>query len=97
MGLGPVRKGFLSMFFLAIGVLAVLLKSLGVEPVASSSWFLVLLPFVLAVIWWAWADGTGYTQRKAMQRMDEKKAARREKAMEALGQIDPSKKHKSRR
>ena len=87
-------KGFLSMLFLVMGVLAVLLKWAGIEPVASSSWLLVLSPFGLAVAWWAWADGTGYTQRKAMQRMDEKKAARREKAMEALGQIDPKNKKK---
>jgi len=87
-------KGFLSMLFLVLGVLAVLLKWAGIEPVASGSWLLVLSPFGLAVAWWAWADGTGYTQRKAMQRMDEKKAARREKAMEALGQIDPKNKKK---
>jgi len=92
MGLNCWRKGFLSMLFLIVGVLAVLLKWLGVEPVASASWFWVLLPFGLAAAWWAWADGTGYTQRKAMQRMDEKKAARREKVMEALGQLDRNKK-----
>jgi len=80
------------MLLLLVGVAAVLLKWLGIEPVASSSWWLVLSPFGLAMAWWAWADSTGYTQRKAMQRMDEKKAARREKAMEALGQIDPKKK-----
>jgi small Trp-rich protein len=28
----------------------------------------VLTPFALAVAWWAWADSSGYTKRKAMER-----------------------------
>ena len=30
---------------------------------------------VLAVLWWAWADSTGYYQRKAMEKMEAKKRA----------------------
>jgi len=80
------------MWFVAIGVVLLLLRFAGVEPVAAWSWWQIAIPFVLAVLWWAWADGSGYTQRLAMDRMDEKKAARREKAMDALGQLDPKKK-----
>ncbi|MBA4344537.1 MAG: hypothetical protein C0423_20555 [Methylibium sp.] len=76
------------MWFIAIGVVLVLLKLLGVAPVAEWSWLWVLSPFGLAVLWWAWADKSGMTQRKAMKRMDERKEARRQKAMESLGQGD---------
>lgn len=76
------------MWFIVIGVVLVLLKVLSVAPVADWSWLWVLLPFGLAVLWWAWADKSGMTQRKAMKRMDERKEARRQKALEALGQGD---------
>ncbi|MCV2361077.1 MULTISPECIES: TIGR04438 family Trp-rich protein [Roseateles] len=82
------------MWFVAIGVLTLLLKLLGIGPVAAWSWLLVLAPFAVAVVWWAWADSSGLTQRKAMQRLEERKAARREKNIVALGQGDPQKKRK---
>ncbi len=82
------------MWFVAIGVLTLLLKLLGVQPVEQWSWLLVLAPFALAVVWWAWADSSGLTQRKAMQRMEERKAARREKNVVAMGQGDPKKRRK---
>jgi small Trp-rich protein len=66
----------------------VLLKLLGIAPAGEWNWLWILSPFGLAVLWWAWADKTGMTQRKAMKRMDERKEARRQKAMEALGQGD---------
>lgn len=74
------------MWFVLIGTLLVVLKLAGVAPVAGWSWFIVLIPFGLAVLWWAWADKSGLTQRQAMQRLDERKEQRRKKAMEALGQ-----------
>ena len=36
----------------------------------------VLSPFALAVIWWSWADQSGYTTRQASKKMDERKARR---------------------
>lgn len=74
------------MGFVLIGVLLLLLKWQEVAPVAGWSWWLVLSPFAAAVLWWAWADASGYTQKRAMRRMDEKKAQRRERTLEALGQ-----------
>lgn len=53
------------------------------------AWVIVLSPFAGAALWWMWADASGRTQRKAMQAMDERKAARREQQMEALGQSKP--------
>lgn len=43
------------------------------------------LPFAAALVWWAWSDSTGRTQRKAIERMEQRKIDRREKALEALG------------
>ncbi|WP_310386493.1 TIGR04438 family Trp-rich protein [Roseateles sp.] len=82
------------MWLVAIGVLTVVLKLLGVAPVADWGWWLVLIPFGLAVVWWAWADSSGLTQRKAIQRMEERKAARREKNIVAMGQGDAKKKRR---
>ncbi|MCH7342317.1 TIGR04438 family Trp-rich protein [Pelomonas sp. CA6] len=82
------------MWFVVIGVLMILLKVGEIGPVAQWSWWLVLAPFPLATIWWAFADKFGYTQREAMRRMDQKKDARRQKALEALGQGDKSKRRR---
>lgn len=79
------------MWFVAVGVLLVLLKLLAVGPVGDLSWWWALSPFACAVAWWAWADSSGLTQRKAMQHLDERKAARRAKTLDALGQGDTRK------
>lgn len=71
--------------FVAIGALLVLLKLLEVDPVTGWSWLWILAPFGVAVVWWAYADSTGLTQRRAIRRMEEKKVARRERDMQALG------------
>ncbi|MBU4508052.1 MAG: TIGR04438 family Trp-rich protein, partial [Gammaproteobacteria bacterium] len=39
----------------------------------------------MAVAWWAWADSTGYTKRKEMEKMDQKKQDRIERQRQALG------------
>ena len=74
------------MLFLILGVVLLVLKYLEIGPVALWSWWMVLAPFGLAVLWWAWADWSGYTKRKAMQKEDAKKAARIAKAKDAMGQ-----------
>ena len=73
------------MYLLGIGIVLLLLKYLEIGPVAAWSWLLVLLPFGLAVAWWAWADATGYTKRKAMEREDQRRLARIEKNRVAIG------------
>ena len=73
------------MYFLILGIILLLLKYLEIGPVTSWSWTLVLAPFGLAVLWWAWADSTGYTKRKAMEKMDQRKKDRINKHKEALG------------
>ena len=74
------------MYFLILGVILLSLKYLEIGPVAAWSWWTVLAPFGLAVLWWAWADWSGYTKRKAMEKEDAKKIARINKAKEAMGQ-----------
>ena len=73
------------MYFVVLGVLLLGMKLASLGPVGAWSWWLVLAPFGLAAAWWAWADATGYTKRRAMRAMDDKRAARRQEQMESLG------------
>jgi small Trp-rich protein len=85
------------MGFVLIGVLFLVLRLGGWVKFSESdfwAWLIVLAPFGLAVVWWAWADASGFTQRKAMDAMDARKAARRDQALEALGQARPGAKKK---
>ena len=71
------------MFFIVIGVGIILLHFLGFGPMANWTWNLsgdlwkFAVPFALAAVWWAWADGTGLTKRREMEKMDERKRERR--------------------
>lgn len=73
------------MYLLILGLGLLVLKYLGVGFVADWSWWWVLSPFALAVAWWAWADATGYTKRKAMEKMDQKKQDRINRHRDTLG------------
>jgi small Trp-rich protein len=73
------------MLFLGLGIILLVLKYLEIGPPAAWSWWVVLSPFALAVAWWTWADWSGYTKRKAVQREDERKKARLDRQREQLG------------
>jgi small Trp-rich protein len=73
------------MYLLILGIALMLLKYLEVGLVVDLSWWWVLSPFALAVLWWAWADSTGYTKRKEMEKMDKKKEDRLARQRESLG------------
>jgi small Trp-rich protein len=73
------------MYFLGLGVVLLLMKYLEIGAVAQWSWWVVLAPFGLALVWWAWADASGYTKKKEMEKMDQRKAERLQKNREALG------------
>lgn len=75
------------MYLLGLGLVLLVMKYLAIGPVAAWSWWLVLLPFGLAVLWWAWADKSGYTKRKAMEREDQRRQDRIDKNREALGTL----------
>ncbi len=82
------------MYFLGIGLLLMVLKYMEIGPVATWAWWMVLTPFGLAVLWWAWADGTGYTKRKAVERENARKQARIDKNRQAIGTLSSKKKRR---
>lgn len=73
------------MYLLGIAVLGVILKYLEIGPFATIDWEWYLIPFGLTMAWWFWADTTGYTRRKAMEKIDKRKQDRLNKHKEALG------------
>ena len=75
------------MAFLLVGLALLAMKWAEIGPVAGWAWWMVLTPFGLAVAWWAFADSTGLTTRRAMDKMDKRKAERRKRDMEALGLV----------
>jgi small Trp-rich protein len=73
------------MYLLGLGIILLLMKYMEFGPVAEWEWWQVLIPFGLAVAWWSWADWSGYTKKKAVQKENEKKQARIDKQREKLG------------
>jgi small Trp-rich protein len=84
------------MWFLMLGVLGVALKYFEIGSVAQWSWWVVLIPFALALAWWAWADGSGYTKRKVIERENARKQARIDRQRSNLGLLS-SKSNRNRR
>jgi small Trp-rich protein len=72
------------MYFLGLGLILLAMKYLEYGPVAAWSWWLVMAPFALTVAWWALADASGYTKRKAMERENARRDARIERNKNAL-------------
>ena len=73
------------MLFLGLGIILLALKYLEIGPVAAWDWWVVLAPFGLAVAWWFWADWSGYTKKKAVQKEEARKKARIDKSRANLG------------
>jgi len=73
------------MLLLGLGIVLLALKYLEIGAVATWSWWLVLSPFALAVAWWTWADMSGYTKRKAVERENVRKQARIDRNREQMG------------
>ena len=80
------------MAFIGLALLFIALKALDVGFMANIGWFWICLPLGAAVVWWSLADKYGYTQRKAMEAMDAKKEARRQRQLEGMGRGDAKKK-----
>ena len=68
-----------------LGVLLLVAKWAEFGPFATWSWWIVLAPFGLAVLWWEFADSSGWTKRRVMDKMEARKVKRRESMMESLG------------
>jgi small Trp-rich protein len=79
------------MYLLGLGLILLVMKYLEFGPVATWSWWLVLAPFGLAVLWWAWADWSGYTKKKAMERDDARRQSRIDKTRKTLGMLSKKK------
>lgn len=84
------------MYFLGLGLIFLAMWYLGMDPVASWPWYIIFAPFAAAVAWWSWADSSGYTKRKAMQRMEDKRIARINKHKETIGTLSAKDKKKRR-
>lgn len=82
------------MLFVAVGVLLLALHFLGIGPPArwtfevSGDLWKFVLPFLLALAWWAWADMSGLTRRREMNREAERKADRRRRNMVSAGSAE---------
>ena len=79
------------MYLLGLGLIFLAMKYFGMGRVAAWDWWLVLSPFGLAVLWWAWADWSGYTKKKAMERENARRQKRVDKNREALGTLTKKK------
>ena len=84
------------MYFVLIGVLLLVLKFAEFGAVATWPWWGILSPFGLAVLWWIFADQTGYTKRKEMEKMDERVRKRREENLAKLGMDERGRRGKRR-
>ncbi len=84
------------MYFVILGVLLVAMKLAELGPVGEWGWLAVLWPFLVAFLWWQYADKVGLTQKRAMDKMEERKAERRRKHLVALG-INPRDRERSER
>ena len=73
------------MYFLGLGLILLVLKSMGIGAVAHWDWWVVMSPFALAVAWWAWADWSGHTKKKSMEREDRRRNHRIEQNRKAMG------------
>jgi small Trp-rich protein len=73
------------MYLLLLGMVGLALKYLEIGPFSELSWWVVLIPFGLAVLWWSWADKSGYTKRREMDKMEKRKQDRIDKQRAAMG------------
>ena len=73
------------MYLLGLGIILIAMKYLEFGPVAAWSWWWVLSPLAAAVAWWSWADSSGYTKRRAMEREEERRQDRIDRQKTASG------------
>ena len=82
------------MYFLLIGIVAGALKYFEIDPFTALPWWMVLSPFGMAVLWWWYADNSGYTKRKEIEKMDKRSEDRIEKSRAAMGMLSAKKRKK---
>jgi small Trp-rich protein len=77
----------ITMYAVGLGVILILMKYMSIDPVTNWAWWIILSPFGVAFVWWMWADASGWTRKKAMQREVDRKQARIDKNREATGTL----------
>ena len=77
------------MWFLALGLAGLVLKYLEIGFVGRLSWWIVLIPFALAAAWWAYADASGYTKRRVIERENRRRQERIDRKQSRLGTLAP--------
>jgi small Trp-rich protein len=75
------------MWFLGLGLVLMLMKFLGWGPVAQWAWWETMVPLGLAIAWWSWADYSGYTKRKRMEKETKRHEDRIQRLKKNMGQI----------
>ena len=79
------------MFFIIVGVLMIALNLFGIGPIGAWNWdftgdvWKFTVPFILAALWWAWADKSGLNKRREIEKMDARKQNRRTENLVAMG------------
>jgi small Trp-rich protein len=79
------------MFFVIVGVIVIALNLLDIGPPAAWNWdftgdvWKFTVPFILAALWWVWADKSGLNKRREMDKMDARKEKRRRENLENMG------------
>jgi small Trp-rich protein len=79
------------MVLVVVGVLMIVMNLAGIGWFAAWNWELTgdlwkfCAPFALAALWWFWSDKSGLNKRREMDRMEERKRARRAANISALG------------
>jgi small Trp-rich protein len=76
------------MVFLVVGIALLVMKFAEYGPVSDWPWWTVLTPFALTLLWWWYADASGFNKRREMERMEDRKAERRYGLLERLGLKD---------
>jgi small Trp-rich protein len=79
-------EGEPDVYLLGLGIVLLILKWLAIGPAADWSWWIVIAPFIAAALWWEWADWSGYTKRKAMEKDDQQRLDRINRQRDALNQ-----------
>ena len=79
------------MFFIIVGVVIIALNLLGIGPIGAWNWdftgdvWKFTVPFILAALWWAWADKSGLNKRREIEKMEARKQNRRNENLAAMG------------
>ncbi len=56
----------------------------------------MLSPFALAALWWWYADASGYTKKKEVEKMEKRKQDRIDKSRDAMGMLSAKNRNKKK-